>query len=330
MASRFSLMAPTRCSGCQRSVLRSFTSSAGVLIGLPKPSYQVQQTPIIHLQRPFSSPTSKLYPRKLQSWRKNVQEPAPEFDVHGDNEVILPEPSKELLSSVPWYLQTAKLEKPLDLSSPAGERQRIPDLPPYPPPLLPEFLEHISVDLGLDDLTIFDLRELDPPPAIGANSIMVIGTARSEKHLHVSADRFCRWLRSSHKLRPHAAGLLGRNELKLKLRRKARRSKLMANVGADETASNLDDGIRTGWICVTVGSLKPNLDAPKPKAKHDFIGFGERLDEVNLVIQMFTEEKRTDMDLEGLWERVLRRHEKAQNEDLIVQQDSQGGIKSIV
>ena len=81
---------------------------------------------------------------------------------------------------------------------------------------------------------------------------MLIGTARSEKHLHVSADRLCRWLRSTYKLRPNADGLLGRNELKLKLKRKAKKAKLLGS----STDENADDGVRTGWVCVDVGVVQ--------------------------------------------------------------------------
>jgi hypothetical protein len=137
---------------------------------------------------------------------------------------------------------------------------------------------------------------------------MIVGTARSEKHLHVSADRFCRWLRSTYKLRPYADGLLGRNELKLKMRRKNRRTKLLANVGAVTKDDNVDDGIRTGWICVRVGRVEPAAGGEvTTKVGQDFVGFGENDRYITIVVQMFTKEKRVDVDLEGLWGNVLER-----------------------
>ncbi|KAL9078668.1 MAG: hypothetical protein Q9157_002395 [Trypethelium eluteriae] len=208
----------------------------------------------------------------------------------------------------PWYLQ----EQATPTSSNQDnflERQLIPDLPEKSPPILQPILEHISTDLGLDDLSLLDLRNLDPPPALGSNLIMIIGTARSEKHLHVSADRHCRWLRSNYKLHPFADGLLGRNEMKLKLRRKARRSKILQNVGASEP-SEADDGIRSGWVCVNIGKVEPaaspDLEAEKPK----IVGFGSGSDSVRVVVQMFTEEKRGQFDLESLWGGALRRAAK--------------------
>lgn len=208
---------------------------------------------------------------------------------------------------LPWYLQ---VETPKQEPKSILERQRLPDLPPDPPPLLQPMLQHISVDLGLDDLSLLDLREIDPPPALGANLLMVIGTARSEKHLHVSADRFCRWLRTSHNLTPYADGLLGRGELRLKLKRKNRRTRALNSVGASDS-SNTDDGIRTGWVCVNLGMIE-DARANSPKAigvKDDnYVGFGGEVAGVKMVVQMLTEGKREELDLETLWSQALARY----------------------
>ncbi|KAI9827258.1 MAG: hypothetical protein M1832_005396 [Thelocarpon impressellum] len=139
---------------------------------------------------------------------------------------------------------------------------------------------------------------------------MVIGTARSERHLHVSADRFCRWLRSNYKLSPVADGLLGRNELKLKLRRKARKARLLGSVGAPVDA-NADDGIRTGWVCVNVGAVPHAAQGELDDGSAvGFVGFGRLTQDVRLVVQMVTEEKREEIDLEGLWAGALNRKAK--------------------
>jgi hypothetical protein len=166
----------------------------------------------------------------------------------------------------------------------------------------------------MDDLLLYDLRQLDPPPALGSSLIMLLCTARSEKHLHVSADRFCRYLRREHHLRANAAGLLGRNELKIKLRRKAKRMKMLANVGGAEPEGNLDDGIRTGWICCTVGKIPAHPDDKGVVGARGegegFVGFSDVKPGVNIVVQMFTEEKREEIDLEALWGGVLKTHER--------------------
>ncbi|KAG9525083.1 hypothetical protein KCV07_g1418, partial [Aureobasidium melanogenum] len=222
-------------------------------------------------------------------------------------------PSSTELESVPWYLQvdtpTPQQEHPF------AERQKLPDLPESPPALLQPILEHVSVELGLDHLSLIDLRQLDPPPALGANLLMIIGTARSEKHLHVSADRLCRWLRTEHHLTPYADGLLGRNELKLKLRRKAKRSRLLSAVGAKETASqDLDDGIRTGWVCVNVGRVEGGALQKPAEDMENIVGFGSQSSGSRIVVQMMTDEKRGQIDLETLWSGILKRSIKAKTD----------------
>lgn len=217
--------------------------------------------------------------------------------------------------SIPWYLkqQSAPRAPVLDAE--------IPDLPTNPPPILAELLEYIAVTAGLDDLSLLDLRDLDPPPALGPKLIMIIATARSERHLHVAADRFARWLRREHGLKANAAGLLGRNELKIKLRRKAKRMRMLANVGGAMPEGNIDDGIRTGWICCTLSKVQAHPEdthMPGDDVK-EFVGFRDIKPGVNIVVQMFTEEKRDETDLETLWGGVLRtkkREERTADETL--------------
>jgi hypothetical protein len=235
--------------------------------------------------------------RQFHEVQESIVEKEEETQELTDLEVLAED---KQLSAVPWYLQ---VESPQRAPQPLSERQRIPDLPEAPPPILQLLLQQVSIDLGMDDLSLLDLRKLDPPPALGANLLMLIGTARSERHLHVSADRLCRWLRSAHKLRPDADGLLGRNELKLKLRRKAKRAKLMGS-----TDENVDDGVRTGWVCVDVGVVEGVEGESGTTVQHtDFVGFGRRTDGVRIVVQLLTEEKRAEINLEKLWGGILKR-----------------------
>ncbi|PLB41760.1 RsfS/YbeB/iojap family protein [Aspergillus candidus] len=206
---------------------------------------------------------------------------------------------------IPWYLQEEGL--PLEPEQVAS-RDKLPELPEDPPQILPVLLDYTFKDLGLDELKLFDLRGLETPAALGANVIMVIGTARSVKHLNVSADRLCRWLRTNYKLTPYADGLLGRNELKIKLRRKARRARVATRSGA--TFDEKDDGITTGWICVNAGVVEkaPAPETPDP----NFEGFGSVAAGTRVVVQIFTEEKRAETDLDGLWQSTLDRAERQQ------------------
>lgn len=294
-----------RCPRCFHTIIDAFS----VFAGISKPSIAIRPPRRLCIgsgipRRSFA--TTSVYP-------SDVVRQA-EYHALGNEHFKVPEGQENAESEapgsstdIPWYLQ---IKTPQRVTSPLSERQRLPDLPPDPPPLLQPMLEHISIQLGLDDLSLLDLRKLDPPPALGSNLLMVLGTARSEKHLHVSADRFCRWLRTEHKLSPFADGLLGRGELKLKLRRKARRAKVLSRVGSTEMGS-ADDGIRTGWICVNVGTVEDGGTAPHTDfSMEGYVGFGAATEGVKIVVQMLTGEKREDLDLERLWKQALARQER--------------------
>lgn len=303
------------CQNCRQWLLKSFISTFAI------PQSTVSQ------RRNFSTPA-----RRWNEARERIQVAGKEdFALNDINEETKAPQQEELAletaetspeaeaEHIPWYLRATT--SPLQSTAPdaLSARQRIPDLPSNPPPLLAPLLQQISVDLGIDDLTLLDLRSLDPPPALGANLLMLIGTARSEKHLHVSADKLCRWLRSEHYLSPYADGLLGRQELKLKLRRKAKRSKLMSAVGGKGggDAEDLAEGIRTGWVCVNVGAV-PGAEGEDlsggevvVESEGEFVGFGPGGSTgVRIVVQMLTEEKRGEVDLERLWTAVLKKSER--------------------
>ncbi len=311
------LLASARCRNCRLSLLNAFAASVELPLRPPlRSTYNRASTGI----RPSKRQTYSSLHRSLDSeqhiqqnaFRTQVEEVETGKAADG-NEENGEEDNTELYdglddsTSKPWYLQ---VETPTRDSNSLLQRQQLPELPPDPPPLLEPMLKHISVDLGIDDLTLFDLRDLDPPPALGANLLMVLGTARSEKHLHVSADRFCRWLKTTYKLSPYADGLLGRGELKLKLRRKARRAKLLSSVGSSEQG-NVDDGIRTGWICVNVGTIEDGRKTSmKVAEQEDYVGFGDEGGGAKVVIQMLMEDKREELDLEDLWGKTLKRHKR--------------------
>ena len=306
MGSRGIASTPIGCFNCRLALLKAFISNAGSLNRpVIRPTYP--KLGVIHPKAGRSVSTCHSWRSELAQERQPEHRPA-DREANAERHLTQAEiESPESIASMPWYLQ---VETPQRQSNPLLERQQIPELPSDPPPLLKPMLEHISVDLGLDDLLIFDLRKIDPPPALGANLLMVLGTARSEKHLHVSADRFCKWLKRTHKLSPYADGLLGRGELKLKLRRKARRARLLSSVGSSET-KDVDDGLRTGWICVNVGTIDDGKGTAESFTGHEgYVGFGEEAGGAKVVIQMLTEEKREELDLEGLWSRIQQRQER--------------------
>ena len=295
-----------RCSSCRICLLTNLAPSAGLFANPAARSRNIKST-VGSIQSTYPFATSYLRHSDVIQLNHQDGELLQQYTVVKEDEYGNENENMDSASSTPWYLQVVP---PQRNSNPLLERQRIPELPPNPPPLLPPMLEHISIDLGLDNLAILDLRSIDPPPALGANLLMILGTARSEKHLHVSADRFCRWLKTTYKLSPYADGLLGRGELKLKLRRKARRARLLSNVGSSDTG-NADDGIRTGWICVNVGTIEDGKGYPDQIPEQgDYVGFGSGVGGAKVVVQLLTAEKREILDLETLWGNALKRQER--------------------
>ncbi|EGD97530.1 hypothetical protein TESG_04938 [Trichophyton tonsurans CBS 112818] len=280
-----------RCHACRNAAFRSFAAISGLSSSTRRPQSSISYPP-----------GSKLYQRDVRTTGRRQFSALGSVKSQADNDLPTKTETKEDASAesshIPWYLQDES-HKP---SSHPLKQQELPPLPENPPPILENLLQYISVDAGLDDLALLDLRGLDPPPALGANLIMIIGTARSVKHLNVAGDRLCRWLRSSYQLRPIADGLLGRNELKIKLRRRARKAKAM---GDTSSLNSRDDGITTGWICVNVGDVENGPLKTKNSQDRNFIGFGGTEDKVRIVVQMLVEEKRSELQLEALWGSLL-------------------------
>lgn len=197
----------------------------------------------------------------------------------------------------PWYLQEEAPRHP----SLIQHSQPLPEVPENVPLVLHDLVQYVAGDMGLEDLKLLDLRTLDPPAALGPNLVMLFGTARSERHLHVSGRHLVSWLRR-HGIQSHADGLLGRNEFKIKMRRKQRKAKLL---GTAATPMGRDDGITTRWICTNLGTIPSG--SQQPVEYETATGFGTRQDGTTIVVQALTESKRKELDLELLWSRILAR-----------------------
>ncbi|KUI68420.1 ATPase synthesis protein 25, mitochondrial [Cytospora mali] len=200
-------------------------------------------------------------------------------------------------SEAPWYLQ----EEPPRHPALVSEAPPLPTVPKGVPAIMHDLVKYVAEDMGLDELNLLDLRTLDPPAALGPSLIMLFGTARSERHLHVSAGNLKSWLRK-HGIQAHADGLLGPNEFKIKMRRKQRKAKLL---GTSAMPLGGDDGITTRWICMNLGTIRSDSQASIEYETDT--GFGIRQTGTTIVVQMFTESKRKELDLETLWSRILAR-----------------------
>ena len=217
----------------------------------------------------------------------------------GEAEGLPVAPRDANASDVPWYLQVEPPRHVAHLEPPP-----LPEVPPGSPDVIGFLLEYVSEELGLDQLSLLDLRKLDPPPALGPKLFMLFGTARSERHLHVSAGRLVRWLKFNHHIHAYADGLLGPNERKKKLKRNAKRAKLLGTMGVDEA----DDGIKTGWICVNLGTVGRGSGESAITGEDGRVaGFGVVQTGFTIVVQVMTEARRAEMDLENLWIKALKR-----------------------
>ncbi|KAJ4319245.1 ATPase synthesis protein 25 mitochondrial [Fusarium piperis] len=215
---------------------------------------------------------------------------------------VVPETNDKAESDdVPWFLE---VEPPRHPES--QHKVELPKVPEDAPEVIGPMIKYIFEDMGLDDISLLDLRDLDSPAALGPNLIMLFGTARSERHLHISSGRFVRWLRRNHDISARADGLIGPGELRTKLRRLRKKAKLLGTNTAIIPGG--DNGISTGWVCVNFSSSGNNAnEAASFDDSGRFSGFGAPQTGTTVVIQCMTEARRGELGLETLWQNILKK-----------------------
>ncbi|RFU77328.1 hypothetical protein TARUN_4880 [Trichoderma arundinaceum] len=279
------------CCGCRNAILRAVSSKPLAGIG-QSASRGIRQAPGSRVRSFLPSQQFGTVAQKDAEAKTESEPPRNEED-----DVDTEEPT-----DTPWFLD---VQPPRH--APLQHIASLPKVPEDAPHLLEPMMKYIYEDMGLDELSMLDLRDLDPPAALGANLIMIFGTARSERHLHVSAGRFVRWLRRNHKVGARADGLIGPGELKTKLRRLRKKAKML---GTNTTIlPGADNGISTGWVCV---NFKAHDLGVQESSNYDesgrFSGFGAPLMGTTVVVQCMTESRRNELDLETLWRGILRRN----------------------
>ncbi|KAI3397378.1 hypothetical protein diail_10828 [Diaporthe ilicicola] len=294
------------CSACRASILGSCISPHSPAIGAAA-QWSSHSSPALRSQ--VTSAAALATQARLFSSHKAVDE----ADFNGKSSAAAEDDGRRTQQSQkgngqeeePWYLQ----EEPPRHPSLVQHNQPLPKVPDNAPLILHDLVTYAAEDMGLDDLRLLDLRTLDPPAALGPRLIMLFGTARSERHLHVSGAHLMSWLRRKG-IRAHADGLLGPNEFKVKMRRKQRKAELL---GTAATPMGRDDGVTTRWICMNLGTIVSG--SQEPVEFETETGFGTTQVGTTIVVQMFTESKRKELDLELLWSRILARRG---DENLIV------------
>jgi hypothetical protein len=268
----------------------------------PSPELESETTPAVELKEEKSPEDSLEETTKAQLEEQAATEE--EGTANADDEAT---------SDTPWYLD---IEAPAPVST--QHVAPLPDVPEGAPALFEPLLKYVYEEMGLDDMEVLDLRNMDPPPALGPNLLMLFGTARSERHLHVSSSRMVKWLRYNYRVDSRADGLIGPGELKTKLRRLRKKAKLL---GSSAVPVGEDDGISTGWICVNLGTIGSNAgEAARFDEDGKMTGFGTSPTGTTIVVQVMTEARRKELNLEKLWSGQLKRSIEAE-EALKVNED---------
>lgn len=287
MAARPALTA-LGCLGCQRAVYRAVLSSSPAAMRM------------LPVNRGSMISRQQLQPA---SWRPFSTQPKDDADAKNNEDEL---ETAEEEDDTPWFLDEAPPRHP-----PSQHTVTLPTVPEDSPALLGTMIKYIYEDMGLDSLSLLDLRDLDPPASLGPNLIMLFGTARSERHLHVASGRFVRWVRRNYRVPARAEGLIGAGELKTKLRRLRKKAKLMGQNTAMVPGG--DNGISTGWVCVNFRALdNPDGHNQTEETRFDesgaISGFGAAEGGTTIVVQCMTEARRAELELETLWKGILRRN----------------------
>lgn len=287
------IAAALACRQCQSAILRAVVSRPASSGLRSLPLRQTSKLPIL-TQRFFSQE------RDTETTEKKDSELAIEAELAIESEDAL-ETAGPTKPNAPWFLDIDPPRHP-----PSQHEVDLPKIPDDAPAVIEPMMKYIFEDMGLDDISLLDLRSLDPPAALGPNLIMLFGTTRSERHLHISSGRFIRWLRRNHKIDARADGLIGPGELRTKLRRLRKKAKLMGTNTAIIPGG--DNGISTGWVCVNFSTNSGDANEVESFDESGrFSGFGASQTGTTVVIQCMTEARRNELNLEGLWQGILKR-----------------------
>lgn len=309
MATRHALAAAATTGGCLRC-----RSSALRLLLTPASPFAASRSSVAAWRPAVLSPPSRYF---ASASTPKPEEPTVADVLDETREQASGGPAEtESKNDVPWYLQ---VEPPTH--GIATQPPPLPDIPDGSPPIIGSVLKYAAEELGLEDLSLLDLRALDPPSALGPNLFMLFGNARSSRHIHVSASRLVKWLRYEHTIHANADGLVGPGQRKRLQKRANRRARLLGNVEDEEAAI-------TDWICVNLGTLnRSNEDATLVDDGGRVTGFGASLTGLTIVVQIMTSERRAALGLEGLWQRSLERQQKKREMQKAELDDSTSGAK---
>lgn len=192
----------------------------------------------------------------------------------------------------PWYLRN---DEASDLDTTPIFKAEIPEIPKDAPSEVEEILNYATKDLGLDNVKIFDIREMDELPAASYADFMIIVSGKSPKHIQNAVDELVTHLKREYKVIPYVEGLLKANSIKREKRRIKRKVR---------TSSYIDTEFGVGpnsWVMVD-----PKIDG--------------------VMLHIMTPERRKEVNLELLW---CKPEEKEQYTPEVEQPSVQDDVDSI-
>ena len=187
------------------------------------------------------------------------------------SEIMHDKHSKDNIDMTPWYLRDQESDTSMvpKIELQQTQFEKYPDLPYDSPPFLQPLVSRLFYDHHLQNIILLDLRNRDPPPVWGNNTIMILANVRSERQLSGVAEATSKWLKSTVGVQPRVDGLPKRESIIIK-RRRLRRKSLR----------------KPGYL----------MAAPRPTTWVSmYTGYQ------GIILQLFTEQGREEYDLEGLW-----------------------------
>ncbi|KAK7206121.1 hypothetical protein BZA70DRAFT_309846 [Myxozyma melibiosi] len=190
---------------------------------------------------------------------------------------------EQLIDSTPWYLRTAESMKEQE----EKVVEPLPEMPKNSPKQLESILKYVIDDLGLQEVAVSDLRSM--MTVFGNDAIMVVCTARSERHLNRAAEELRVHLKREFRSKPRIEGLVGKERMKVQERRiKKKLSRYTGDMNSYE--KDLRSQNSNSWVFVKTGIE-------------------------GIHVHIITGERRWELDLEGLWGHEMPRlHQRIEDE----------------
>lgn len=173
---------------------------------------------------------------------------------------------------VPWYLRHDD-----SVNAKIKEGEEIPPLPKDSPASLRPLLEYLSYELGMVDLKLYDLRNRQTPSSFGADTILVLSSGKSPKHVAKAGRELLLELKHEKGILAQQEGILTSNFVKIQNRRARKKAERAAGRYRQLRVEGFDSSRSGSWIVVDT--------------KSD-----------GIIVHLMTKERRQELELEKMLE----------------------------